>query len=65
MVTQAFTTSMEEMIRRRIKEGNFSDVLPPAPEKDTQRENSGDEVENMLIFIFLCNPFLLLPQLPR
>ena len=32
---------MEEMIKRRIKEGNFSDVLPPAPEKGADREGSG------------------------
>mmetsp|Transcript_116521 Transcript_116521/g.228626 ORF Transcript_116521/g.228626 Transcript_116521/m.228626 type:complete len:690 (+) Transcript_116521:28-2097(+) len=44
IVTQAFTSSMEEMIKRRIKEGNFSDVLPPAPEKGADREGS-DELE--------------------
>lgn len=39
MVTQAFTSSMEEMIKRRVKEGNFSDVLPPKETKVTM----GDE----------------------
>ena len=33
---------MEDMIRRRIKEGNFSDVLPPKETKVlTGDENAG------------------------
>jgi hypothetical protein len=32
---------MEEMIKRRVKEGNFSDVLPPAPQKDADTGPSG------------------------
>lgn len=39
VVTQAFTSSMEDMIKRRVKEGNFSDVLPPKEAKITM----GDE----------------------
>lgn len=43
VVTQAFTSSMEDMIRRRIKESNFSDVLPPKETKVlTGDENSGE-----------------------
>jgi U3 small nucleolar RNA-associated protein MPP10 len=38
VVTQAFTTSMEDMIRRRIKESNFSDVLPPKEAKAVSSE---------------------------
>jgi hypothetical protein len=32
---------MEDMIKRRVKEGNFSDVLPPAPQKDADAGPSG------------------------
>jgi hypothetical protein len=32
---------MEEMIKRRVKEGNFSDVLPPPPQKDGDAGHSG------------------------
>jgi hypothetical protein len=30
------------MIRRRIKEGNFSDVLPPPPRKDGDADDTGN-----------------------
>jgi U3 small nucleolar ribonucleoprotein component len=33
---------MEDMIRRRIKEGNFSDVLPPPPRKDGDADETGN-----------------------
>jgi hypothetical protein len=33
---------MEDMIRRRIKEGNFSDVLPPPPRKDGDADDTGN-----------------------
>jgi U3 small nucleolar ribonucleoprotein component len=44
-VTQAFTTSMEDMIRRRIKESNFSDVLPPKEAKAVSSEEGAAETD--------------------
>lgn len=44
-MTQAFTTSMEDMIRRRIKESNFSDVLPPKEAKAVSSEEGAAETD--------------------
>jgi hypothetical protein len=39
---------MEDMIRRRIKEGNFSDVLPPPPRKDGDADDTGNNCLSLI-----------------
>jgi hypothetical protein len=48
VVTQGFTSSMEQMIQRRIKENNFNDVLPVTFSKQgggSLRDDHGNKEE--------------------
>lgn len=49
LVTQDFTSSLEDMIRRRVKEGAFNDVQQKVEAKTTAVAADGNNILNSIV----------------